>query len=107
MCMVDYDNLPEFQRDMIYKSKRRRPCDECGGWIPPGGYYQQTSGKWDDVFKTFNACVPCMARMKFLAKECHGYVFSCVIEDYNEHFGDEEEANLKLWNELVPSLELT
>lgn len=106
MCMFEYyDNLPEFERERVYKTRRRRQCAECQGWVPPGGYYAQISGKWDGEFKTFDVCRACQARAHYLSKECGGYVFDNILEDYESHFETVEESSLKLWNELVPQLD--
>lgn len=50
------------------RSRKRRRCCECHGWIEIGETYHRISGCWDGQFSDYTTCDQCTALRADLAK---------------------------------------
>jgi hypothetical protein len=50
---------PQFSTESTPRSRKRRRCCECRGWIEPGERYHRLTGKWNGDIETFETCLQC------------------------------------------------
>src|SRR5580692_4319221 len=82
-CQCDYDASPEFMETRVRKARKSKPCSECRCPIEIGEQYEQTAGKWEGDFLTFNTCFLCadLRRWAQISVPCFCYTFGEVIEN--------------------------
>ena len=83
MCMIDHDGddcivLSEYVRT----ARKEHKCYECGAKILPGNKYLIQNTARDGEMQVFKTCTDCKAKMDFLSKECGGFVYGGVCEDF-------------------------
>lgn len=60
-------------------------CQECARWIRKGERYHADVIADESTIHTHRTCLHCMVVRDWLAKQCGGWVYTCVEEDAREH----------------------
>ncbi len=95
MCSCE---RPKVFNDVLRKSRKPRPCDECHQVIDRGEVYHAISGLWDSSWSSLDICLFC-DELRRLAEKDGGYC-SCIplggLEEVLDecHGNDGEESDL-------------
>lgn len=83
MCDCDC-NPPTFFSQAVYRSKKKRQCDECRKDIEIGEHYFATSGMWDGEFSQFSSHTRCEHFRRYAEDETGCCIpFSYIDETLN------------------------
>ena len=85
MCMADYGDGPEFWREKSQTARKGHHCEECGRSILPGEAYWYGFGKQDGHTYGSKTCTHCHVASQWLIRNCNGFLYSAVIEDFGAH----------------------
>lgn len=89
MCMVDWDHdAPTVSSTHMRVSRKVRRCSECDRSIAVGESYQNCFMVYDSSPDTFTTCAHCVVAMRWLARNCGGYLFEGVWDDIREHISE-------------------
>lgn len=101
---------PQFSTESTPRSRTRRRCCECRGWIEPGERYHRLTGKWDGDILTFETCLQCeeirQATWK-LNRDSHFLIVLGELRDELREFIREadEGTDTAPWQALLDRLE--
>lgn len=86
MCMADggWDG-PDFMQATKLKARKAHKCGECRREIAAGETYERTVSIYDGTASTYKTCSHCLVIADWLSENCDGYIYSQVIEDFEEH----------------------
>lgn len=85
MCMADFGLYIEFQTSSLRKARKQHRCDECNRDIGAGETYHIYTSKCDGQVSSNKTCVHCQVAQRWLLKNCHGFIFTEVRNDLEEH----------------------
>lgn len=85
MCRIDECERVEIFRDKDRRARKEHKCSECYRAIAAGETYRFECGMCEGEFETYRTCSHCMVARGWLLKNCHGWVYSQVIEEIEEH----------------------
>ena len=88
MCMIEYGDGPEFWHEKSQTARKEHRCDECSRQIRRGEVYWYAFGKCDGYTYEAKTCSHCRVACEWLNRNCHGFVYQAVIEDFGEHAED-------------------
>ena len=97
MCMADYGDRPEFWSEKSQTARKEHRCEECHRTIRAGEVYWCGFGKQEGSTYSSKTCSHCRVASDWLCRNCHGFLYSKVIEDFGEH----AEANLPMLRIVV------
>lgn len=88
MCRVEDADRAVIETTEERRARTVHKCTECHRIINRGERYEYShalhGGRWD----TYRTCAHCCAARLWLERECHGYVYTEVLEELVEHWWD-------------------
>lgn len=91
ICSCDDGDPPYFYQSDVRRSRKIRSCEECGGRIQAGQFYQNARGSWQrGEVDTFETCERCLDILTWLKNNipcfcyAHGGAFEGVVELLHE-----------------------
>jgi hypothetical protein len=93
MCMIDYysDGTVRTLKTVKVKARKPHPCSECRRFIQTGETYLYESCVFEGLFLVYKTCEHCQAVRDWLYKECGGFLYEGVFEDFWQHADEEGE----------------
>lgn len=94
MCMYDDGGGWKVYNEATRRAAKEHECSECHRTIAKGETYHYVSGLgYDyDAWYTNRMCAHCREMVRWLLKECGGFMFEMTWEDLRNHIdGDESE----------------
>lgn len=85
MCRIDDGELVTVNKTEYRVAAKDHKCTECNRTITKGEKYKHDSALYDGSWSTYKTCQHCQTGMKWLEKECGGYIWTEVIEEIHEH----------------------
>jgi hypothetical protein len=105
MCMVEIGEALKFSEEKEVKARKNHVCCECMGPIPKGTVHRSVHALNENRdWVTYRTCAECEQACDWLSHECGGYLFTCVMEDIEEHISDGEERPDEVHQHLVNML---
>jgi hypothetical protein len=86
MCQFDWNDdsvSPLTTLDRV--ARKPHKCVECARVIDPGERYRFETVLFDGKIWTYKTCAHCMAVRDWLTKQCGGFLYEGVKEDFLEH----------------------
>lgn len=97
MCRIDDAERVEIFQNADRKARKECKCSECWRVIAPGEVYRYEAGKCEGEFETYRTCSHCMVGRQWLLKNCHGYIYTQVLEEIREHAEEYPKIALGLY----------
>lgn len=98
---------PEFYHVTTPRTRHRRRCDECRGWLEAGERYARISGKWDGTLFTYTFCPQCHNLIREANKHLRphdvGFAFGELHSDLRDLINDPDPPGP--WQALLDRLE--
>lgn len=95
MCMADYADAPRLWNECYVLAKADHACGECRRVILAGEMYISHFGiTADGDGYSGKTCAHCRVMMDWLGKECGGWLYTRVLEDFEEHARDYRRPDL-------------
>ena len=86
MCMIDDvygDCVVLHERHQV--ARKPHKCHECNRVINIGERYMVERTVYEGEASTHKTCYDCKEKREWLSKECGGFLYGCVVEDFAEH----------------------
>lgn len=86
MCQFNWNDdlaVPLTTADRV--ARKQHECVECGRDIDPGEQYRFESVVFNSRVWTYKTCTHCLAVRDWLTKQCGGFLYEGVKEDFLEH----------------------
>lgn len=83
--MADDGCYPEWSRSERRRARKIHMCSECGRVISPGEHYLYAAGKTEGDLWFAKVCDHCGVACDWLLKNCGGFLFHAVLEDFVNH----------------------
>lgn len=86
MCMIDdADSAGGFADVLERKARKSHVCSECGRTIHASEIYRYARGAVEGDYWDAKQCAHCRIAAEWLTKNCRGFLYHAVIEDFAEH----------------------
>lgn len=97
MCIADYGGYdgPDFSQSKQIKARKPHKCGECHREIAPGESYERHVSMYEGSASTNKTCSHCLVLADWLGDNCDGYLFTRVIEDFEEHAGEYNRDDIR------------
>ena len=92
MCMIDDSVQNDFWQEHSRTARKEHKCGECYRPIRKGEQYWYASGKSEGRIYNSKMCRHCHVVADWLVRNCRGYLYSEVMEDFRQH----AEANMPM-----------
>lgn len=90
MCSIEYcDDYCQVLALTTRKARKAHRCRECGRVVEKGEAYLDERLYFDRLVSTHRTCAHCQAIRNWLKKQCGGWVYHNVAEDFLEHAGEQ------------------
>lgn len=86
MCYIDWsDGYSELLRNSQPTARKEHKCSECGRIISKGERYTFEVTLFDKQIWQYKFCSHCILIRKWLEKQCGGWMYDAILEDFHEH----------------------
>lgn len=86
MCYIDLsDGYSELLRNSQPTARKEHRCSECGRIISKGEKYTFEVTLFEKEIRQYKVCSHCGLVRKWLEKQCNGWLYEGILEDFYEH----------------------